>query len=277
MLRGVTPLDRRGALRDRACTCLAERPLPAELLVRRVFGFRRVEPHLAERLVGTLLNQDPGFERTDEGWWRLARFSLTGPPRPLSEIPFVVVDVETTGGYPVRDRIIEIAAVRVIGGRVVGEWSSLVDPGRSIPPFVARLTGIDDQTTARAPRFGEVADSFVEFLGGSAFVAHNAHFDWRFVNDELFWARGGRLTNARLCTIRLARRLLPGVRRRSLDALAYLLGVPVEGRHRALGDARATARILIRLIATAEDRGIVTEEDLAALAGWSGTLRPVPL
>jgi DNA polymerase III epsilon subunit family exonuclease len=273
----VTPLDRRGALRDLARSCLAERALPSELVARRVLGFRRVDPRLAERLVGTLLAHDPGFERTLEGYWRLARFPLAGPPRRLDEVPFVVVDVETTGGCPPRDRIIEIAAIRLIGGRIEEEWASLVDPGRPIPPFVARLTGIDDRAARGAPSFSEVADAFIDFLGGSAFVAHNASFDWRFVNTELFWSRGGRLTNARLCTIRLARRVLPGVRRRSLDALAYLFGIPIEGRHRALGDARATARILLRLMAAAEDRGLATEEDLAELAGWGGTLRPMPL
>jgi DNA polymerase-3 subunit epsilon len=273
----MTPLDRRGALRDLAHTCLAEQPLPAPALARRVMALRRVHPPLAERLVGIVLGADPAFERTGEGLWRLARAPLAGPSRRLHEVPFVVVDVETTGGLPPRDRIIEIAGVRVVGGRIREEWSSLVDPGRPIPTFVARLTGIDDRLARAAPSFAEVADAFVAFLGGAAFVAHNAPFDWRFVNAELIATRGGQLTNARLCTVRLARRMLPGVRRRSLDALAHLFGVPVEGRHRALGDARAAARILLRLVETAAERGIETEEELAALAGWGGTLWPRPL
>jgi DNA polymerase III epsilon subunit family exonuclease len=272
----VTPLDRRGALRDLARACLSERPLPADTVARRVLRFTRVEGPIAERLVGTLLGEDPAFERS-EGLWRLARPSLAGPMRRLHEIPFVVVDVEATGGRPPRDRIIEIAAVRVRGGRIREEWATLVDPGRSIPPFVARLTGIDTSTAAAAPPFTHVVDEFLAFLGGGAFVAHNAAFDWRFVNAELLAVRGGRLTNARLCTVRLARRLLPGVRRRNLDALAHVFGIPVEGRHRALGDARATARILLRLLDVASERGIETEEDLAELAGAGGTLWPIPL
>lgn len=273
----MTPLDRRGALRDMARSCLADRPLPAELIARRVLRLRGAGAHVAERLVDTLLGDDPGFERAGDGLWRITPPPPEHPLRPLREIPFVVVDVETTGGRPLRDRIIEIAAVRVEDGRVAAEWASLVDPGRPVPPFVARLTGIDDRMTAAAATFAEVADDFLAVLGGGAFVAHNAVFDWRFVNAELFAVRGGRLTNAHLCTVRLARRLLPGVRRRNLDALAHLFGVTVEGRHRALGDARATARILLRLLDTALERGIETEADLAALAGAGGTLRPMPL
>lgn len=273
----MTPLDRRGALRQLARACLANQPLPAELVARRVFHLRGAGAPVAERLVDTLLGDDPGFERTLEGLWRIGAPPPETPLRPLREIPFVIVDVETTGGRPLCDRIIEIAAVRVVGGRVVAEWASLVDPGRPIPPFVARLTGIDDRAVAAAATFAEVADDFLAVLGGGAFVAHNAGFDWRFVNAELFAVRGGRLTNAHLCTVRLARRLLPGVRRRNLDALAHLFGVTVEGRHRALGDARATARILLRLLDTAMERGVETEADLAALAGAGGTLHPMPL
>ena len=120
----------------------------------------------------------------------------------------------------------------------------------------------------------QVADEFLAFLGAAAFVAHNARFDWRFVNAELLRARGGRLTNARLCTIRLARRLLPHVRHRNLDALAWLFGVTVEGRHRALPDARATARILLALLDVAEESGVADEVHLATLGGVGGTLWP---
>jgi DNA polymerase III epsilon subunit family exonuclease len=269
----VSPLVPRGALRDSARSCLIERgPTEAEQLARVVFGLPRVEPFLADRLLVTLLGSDPGFER------RGSRWSLSPPlaaaARPLHAIPFVVVDVETTGGRPPGDRIIEIAAVRTRGGRIEGEWSSLVDPGRPIPSFVARLTGIADLAVAGAPPFGEVADGFVDFLGSAPFVAHNAHFDWRFVNAELLRARGGCLMNARVCTVRLARRLLPHARRRSLDALAHLFGFEIPDRHRALGDARATARLLARLLDLAAERGIEDEAALAGLFGADGTLWP---
>ncbi|MGH7564247.1 MAG: 3'-5' exonuclease, partial [Gemmatimonadota bacterium] len=223
-------------------------------------------------LLATLLDGDAAFARAGLGW-RLAPGPLL-PACGIGKAPLVVVDVETTGGRPPGDRITEIAAVRLQGGRVEAEWSSLVNPGRSIPWFVQRLTGIDAGLVASAPIFADVADDFLEFLGGATLVAHNVHFDWRFLNAELLRSRDGALVNSRLCTVRLARALLPNVRRRSLDSLAWLFGITVEGRHRALGDARATARILLYLLEVADERGIRTEADLIDLAGQRGTHFP---
>lgn len=271
----MSPLVPQGALRDSARAYLESGPAEPEALARAVFGLPHVQPGIADRLLGTLLGRDPAFERR-EGTWRLAPPVAAGPSRPLHAIPFVVVDVETTGGRPPGDRIIEIAAVRTRGGRIQAEWSSLVDPGRPIPAFVARLTGIGDGTVSEAPSFGAVAEGFIDFLGSAPFVAHNAHFDWRFVNAELLHARGGCLVNARLCTVRLARRLLPHVRRRSLDALAHLFGFEIPDRHRALGDARATVRLLAHLLEVAGERGIEDEAGLAGFLGSGGTLWPDP-
>jgi DNA polymerase-3 subunit epsilon len=271
----MTPLARQGGLAAVArARLVAEGPMPSGPLAREVLGLSRVDEAIAERLVGTLLGGNSAFERTGDGRWRLTPISIAGAARSLREIPFVVIDVETTGGRPPGDRVTEIGAVRVRGGRVEAEWSSLVNPGRPIPSFVSRLTGIHDATVVGAPPFGGVADAFLEFLGGAVFVAHNARFDWRFVNAELLNARGGRLTNARLCTVRLARRLLPHVKRRNLDALAWLFGIEVHGRHRALGDAQATARILLALLDVAEEQGVADELDLAAIGGVGGTLWP---
>jgi len=271
----MSPLAREGGLRAIARARLAaDGPMPAAPLARQVLGLERVDERIAERLVGTLLAGDTAFERTGDGRWRLSSLCFEGATRSIREVPFVVVDVETTGGHPPGDRVIEIGAVRVRGSRVEAEWSTLVDPGRAIPSFVSRLTGIGNGAVAVAPPFERVADEFLEFLGGATFVAHNAIFDWRFVNAELLHARGGRLTNARLCTVRLARRLLPHVKRRNLDALAWLFGIEIEGRHRALPDARATARILLRLLEVADERGVTDEQGLATLAGVGGTLWP---
>lgn len=272
----MSPLAREGVLLDSARDRLASHgPTAPESLARVVFGLSRIEPELADRLLGALLGGDPAFERLG-GTWRLAPSSPLGPPRRIDTIPFVVVDVETTGGRPPGHRVIEIGAVRVRGGRIEAEWSSLVDPGRPVPAFVRRLTGIGTSETDAAPAFGSVADPFLAFLGGAPFVGHNAIFDWRFVNAELLRCRGGRLTNARICTVRLARRLLPHVKRRNLDALAHLFGVTVRGRHRALGDARAAAEILLRLLELAVDGGIEDEVALGRLCGAGGTLYPGP-
>ena len=271
----MSPLAREGGLAAVARARLAALgPMPSVPLAREVMALSRVDEAVAERVLGALLGGDATFERTGDGCWRLARPSAAAAARSIREIPFVVVDVETTGGRPPGDRVIEIGAVRVRAGRIDGEWASLVDPGRGIPPFVSRLTGIANSVVAGAPSFERVADEFLEFLGGAAFVAHNARFDWRFVNAELLRARGGRLTNARLCTVRLARRLLPHVRRRNLDALAWLFGIEIEGRHRALPDARGTARLLLELLDVAEASGVADERDLAALGGIDGTLWP---
>lgn len=271
----MSPLVPRGALRETARARLEiDGPSRSSALVCAVMGFDRIEKCVAERLATTLLGADPAFERTVDGRWRLARSASSGVVRPVGRIPFVVVDVETTGGKPPGDRVVEIGAVRLRGGRIEDEWSSLVDPGRSLPWFISRLTGIHDRDLIEAPPFEDVAEPFLSFLGGAPFVAHNAGFDWRFVNAELLAATGGRLTNARVCTVRLARRLLPDVKCRNLDALAHLFGIEVEGRHRALGDARATARILACLLEAARERGVESEVELAELAGMEGTLYP---
>ncbi|MGH7543367.1 MAG: 3'-5' exonuclease [Gemmatimonadota bacterium] len=228
----MSPLARPGALRSRARAFLAGRgPTPAVALAREVLALERVGGRVAERLVETLLDGDAAFTRAESGW----RLAPTPAPRlcEIAELPLVVVDVETTGGRPPGDRITEIGAVSLVGGRIVDEWCALVDPGRPIPWFVQRMTGIDDGLVSGAPTFDGVADDFLSFLGGTTFVAHNAHFDWRFVNAELLRSRSGTLVNPRLCTVRLARALLPHVRRRSLDALAWLFGITIEGRHRA--------------------------------------------
>lgn len=154
--------------------------------------------------------------------------------------PFVIVDVETTGCNPVRDRIIEIAVIRS-GGR--GVFSTLVNPGRSVPPFIAGLTGITDEALADAPMFGDVAPGIAELLEGEVFVAHNASFDYAFVRNEL--KRSGISFSApMLCTVRLSRKLYPVHRKHSLESIIERHAIDVAGRHRALDDARAVEAFL---------------------------------
>jgi DNA polymerase-3 subunit epsilon len=180
---------------------------------------------------------------------------------PLDALDYVVVDVETTGSCAWRsDRITEIALVHVRGGAVVEQFESLVNPERSIPPIITALTNITWEMVRDAPRFGELCDRIVPMLTGRVFVAHNAEFDWRFVTAEIGRATGERLDGERLCTVRLARRLLPQLRSRRLDALAHWYGITIHGRHRAGGDARATAALLLRLLAELADHGCLTFE-----------------
>jgi DNA polymerase-3 subunit epsilon len=176
---------------------------------------------------------------------------------PLRDMEFVVVDVESTGGSPKRgDRLTEVAAVRMVGGEVVDCWESLVNPRRPIPPSVSRLTQITDEMVAGAPTFGELADELRGALEGAVFVAHNVSFDWRLLQAEYERCKGGRLDGEVLCTLRLARKLHPELRRRSLGALADYYSIGFEDWHRAGPDARATAELLSRFLKRLEDEEV---------------------
>jgi DNA polymerase-3 subunit epsilon len=169
-----------------------------------------------------------------------------------------VVDVETTGTRAEGgDRITEIAVATVRDGAITDVYETLVNPERSIPPFITRLTHISWEMVRDKAPFRELCDDVLRALDGHVFVAHNAAFDWRFVSAEVARARGRELTGRRLCTVRLARRLLPQLRSRSLDWVArhYAIEIPEGQRHRAAGDAIATAHCLIRLLDEARDHG----------------------
>ncbi len=188
---------------------------------------------------------------------------------PFAEISFLVVDVETTGVSAWSgDRVTEVAAVLVKGGLVHEAFSSLVNPGRPISSFITQLTGISNAMVRNAPRFGEIAGELAQHMVGRVFVAHNARFDWNFLKaefDRVANAPLDSLTGDQLCTVRLARKFLSHLPRRNLDAVANHYGVEIHGRHRALGDARATAYVLIGLLKDAERRGLYTWEALDEL------------
>ncbi|MBI2408206.1 MAG: hypothetical protein HYV19_07905 [Gemmatimonadetes bacterium] len=188
---------------------------------------------------------------------------------------FAVVDVETTGtSHGHGDRVTEVAAVLVEGGEVVGEFQSLVNPERPIPWRITVLTGISDAMVADAPRFGDIAEPLAAVLRERVFVAHNAPFDWGFLGME--FARAGlpdALTGSPLCTVRLARRLLSHLPRRNLDSVAVHYGVEIESRHRALGDARATALVLKGLLRDVAREGVETLEQLTEWMGRRGNVR----
>jgi DNA polymerase-3 subunit epsilon len=188
---------------------------------------------------------------------------------PFADVSFVVVDVETTGtSAGSGDRITELAAVTVEGGCVAPAYHSLVNPERPIPRFITALTGIDDAMVRRAPRFQDIAGEVAAQLAGRVFVAHNARFDWNFLASEFARVAPGALDGialGQLCTVRLARRLLPNLPRRNLDAVCLHYGVEIEGRHRAMGDALATARILVALLRDAGRRDVRTMNALQTL------------
>lgn len=185
---------------------------------------------------------------------------------PLSGLSYVVVDTETTGGSAwSRDRITEIAAVVVRNGEIVELFETLVNPQRSIPYFVSKLTNITWDMVKDAPTFDRIAPDVLRVLEGNVFVAHNAMFDWRFVSAELSRSTGRQLRGRRLCTVKIAGKVLPQLSRRSLDYVARYYGVEIHGRHRAAGDALATAKCLIRMMSDLSDRGCATWGDLETL------------
>ncbi len=216
----------------------------------------------ASAAVFQLLGGDPRFLVDGEGMWSLDP-DVAPLGVPLSEVSFQVVDVETTGGGHSRGhRITDFAAVEVVGGEIVDEYQTLVNPGRRIPAAITSLTGISDDMVAPAPYFEHVAEDIAERLRGSVFVAHNAPFDWGFVSGELLRTTGDVPAVPRMCTLRMVRRLVPTLRHRNLDVVTRHFGVKIHDRHRAYGDALATARVFIRLLDEAVGMGI---EDLATL------------
>jgi len=157
--------------------------------------------------------------------------------------PLVFLDLETTGAAAYRDRITEIGLIEVDRGEYVGEWSSLVNPGRSIPTMIQELTGITDEMVRDAPSFAELAESLHRRLEGKVLVAHNARFDHGFLSQE-FRRLGLRYQPEILCTVRLSRRLFPQHSRHNLDSVIERHGLACEHRHRALGDARVLWQFL---------------------------------
>jgi DNA polymerase-3 subunit epsilon len=237
--------------------------------VRDVLGIAQANRHTADRIAVALLAPDPRFTRTTDGRWTLVTAAVASPA--LETCRFAVVDVETTGTRARRgDRIIEIAVVgsprSSVGAPGLAEpqvlFHTLVNPGIPMPPFVGTLTGITDGMLRDAPSFDAVVGGLLDALRGTVFVAHNARFDWAFVSAEVERARGLLLQGPRVCTMRLARRLLPDLPRRNLDTVSYHFGITIEGRHRAVGDAVAAARVLHRLVGLAREQGAVTLADL---------------
>jgi DNA polymerase-3 subunit epsilon len=157
--------------------------------------------------------------------------------------PLVCLDLETTGAAAAHDRITEVGLVTVNDGRVVDEWSTLVNPGISIPPAIQSLTGITNQMVAPAPPFAEIAAELMRRIEGRLLVAHNARFDYGFLRNE-FRRAGMRYSSRVLCTVRLSRRLYPQHAHHNLDTLLARHGIGCEARHRALGDARVLWRLV---------------------------------
>lgn len=170
---------------------------------------------------------------------------------------FAITDLETTGGHPTDHGITEISILLHDGEKVFDSFQSLVNPGRKIPYFVSRMTGITDEMLENAPRFSDIAAEVHDFLQDTIFVAHNVNFDFSFLK-ECFHKEGLVWNPRKLCTVRLSRKILPGFKSYSLGNLCESLHIVNPSPHRAWGDTQATAEIFTRLI-QADTEGIISK------------------
>ncbi|MBC8444337.1 3'-5' exonuclease [Candidatus Woesearchaeota archaeon] len=169
---------------------------------------------------------------------------------------YVIVDIETTGLSRYRHNITEIAAVRVKNNKIVGEFQMLVNPLKPIPRFITRLTGITDEMVKDAQPIEKVLPVFLEFLGSSVLVAHNATFDYGFINYNAEQYLGLLVENERLCTRKLANRLLPALGSKKLSNLCEHFGIVNITAHRAMSDVKATHELFSKFIFLMDSIGL---------------------
>jgi DNA polymerase-3 subunit epsilon len=277
--------SQRGTLLRRAHDLLETlgEPVGEELLIKHLFGADRKTSSsnlkfwkqlLRQTLSGSSLFEEvASTDETGETLWSLVSWRVT--QQPLDEVDFVVLDTETTGLRPGPDRVIEVAAVRVRHGEIVNSFQDLINPGRRLPPFIVKFTGISEEMLQEAPPAKEVIPGFLQFIEGAILVGHNLGFDLNFLTHEaqlldLAFPLDG------LDTIPLARRFLPGLKRFKLEMVAQHLKIPPRTRHRALGDAETTAAVFLCILERARAQGIVTlghlYRRLQLPVGWSGDI-----
>jgi DNA polymerase III subunit epsilon len=155
---------------------------------------------------------------------------------------FVIIDIETTGNSCKYGYITEIAVYQHNGQMITSAYATLINPGIDIPYQITKLTGIDNEMVKNAPKFYEIAKTLVELTAGRTFVAHNVKFDYNFIKEE-FGRLGYNFNRKTLCTVQMARKFLPGHKSYSLGKLCSDLGIEINGRHRASGDALATVKL----------------------------------
>jgi len=278
----VSPLPSRSLRRALLDAHARGEPVALSELAGALLAARRpVPPSLARPIVAAALGTPAESLSDPLGPAALTKAgAVVGAETPLEAADWVVVDLETTGLSRRGATILEIGAVRISGLALADRFATLVHPGGAIPRAITALTGIDDAAVAGAPPLSLALPRFLAWLGetpGAPFVAHNAAFDHGFVRAALETHALPRLAAPVVCTKLLGRRLVPELRRFGLDPLTRHFGIDfgrgAGARHRALGDARATAELLLRLLALARERaGVATLGDLLALQ--AGPARP---
>ncbi|MDF3053399.1 MAG: polymerase epsilon subunit [Geminicoccaceae bacterium] len=251
-------------LLERVLAHLRLGPRSPSTLCHQVLGLMGAPPTICDRVAVALLGADPRVRQLTDGSWALVPEAQGSPL--LDDCAFAVVDVETTGVRAgAGDRVTEVAVAVVHGERREIVFESLVNPERPIPRTVCAITNITNEMVRHAPRFSDLSERLLAALAGRVFVAHNARFDWNFLSAELRRARDLTLDGNRFCTVRLARRLVKGVRSCGLDNLCRFFGFSNRARHRAGGDALVTAELLYRLLTIAREEGARTLQDLSII------------
>lgn len=223
-------------------------------VVDSVMNIRRPEPYLAKMLVWDLVRNDPRLTLNEDF---VELNLLDHNSLNLFETDYVVFDFETTGAKCPPCRVTEIGAYRIEKGNITDKFHTLINPETPIPLFITQLTGISDSMVRNAPKFRDIADDFLSFIGDAVLVAHNAPFDMRFLNHEIGKIYDGyRVANPHLCTVQLSRRLVPHIENHKLNTVAEYFRVNLENHHRALFDAQATAKIFVNLLEQLNDLGV---------------------
>lgn len=168
---------------------------------------------------------------------------------------YSIIDIEATGGNAKNGKITEVAIYTFDGLEIVAAFDSLVNPGMGIPPYVQRLTGINNKMAAAAPTFAEIAPKVASMLSNSCFVAHNVKADYSFIQAELFYA-GIEFKSNRLCTLELSKRLIPEAPSHGLGKICDYLNIQIPDQHRATGDAIATVE-LFKILKQRDQLGII--------------------
>ena len=223
-------------------------------IVDRVMKIRKPDPGFAAILVSDLVERDSRLSMTDDV---VELVDGRHDHIALDDADFVVIDLETTGAKAPPGRVTEIGAYRVRCGEVTGEFHTLVNPEIPIPPFIVALTGISDTMVATAPKFAEIADNLLKFIGDSIVVAHNASFDMGFLNHEIGRIyEDCKLGNPSLCTVHLSRGLISEIENHKLKTVANYYAIDLVNHHRAAEDAHATAKIFLNLLTELKTIGV---------------------
>jgi DNA polymerase III subunit alpha, Gram-positive type len=184
----------------------------------------------------------------------------------LDSLEYVVLDIETTGLEPANSEITEIGAFKMKGKEVQDLFSSLIKPNNPISEKITELTGIDDEMVKDSPPVKQVLPKFIDFIGNAILVAHNANFDIGFLKHHLKQSNNLEMNNSVVCTVKLARYLLPNLYNHKLHTVATHFNLKVENRHRAVGDAEITYQVWNHFIDMLKEKGINNRRELDSLA-----------